>query len=84
MIDHTSKNYTIDFNNNRFILFDNTHHSEQIISVDQAAKFKEEGLTFTAISKDELEEAQYDEAIAHYLGDDETYSQTSSKAKHSL
>lgn len=69
-----NNNYTIDFSNNRFILFDNKHRSEQIISVHQAAKFDQEGFKFTDVARNELEEAQYDEAIAHYLGDDEAYS----------
>lgn len=80
MIDYLNKNCTIDFNNNRFILFDNKHRSEQVISIHQAAYFDQHGFKFTDIARNELEEAQYEEAFHHYIGDDEAHSQTDLKA----
>lgn len=81
MIDYLNENCTIDFSNNRFILFDKKHRSEQVISEHQAAYFDKNGFKFTDIARNELEEAYYEEAMEHYLGDDEAHSQTSGKAQ---
>ena len=77
-----NENHVIDFANNRFILFDNKHRSEHIISIHQAARYDSQGIKFTNIARNELEEAQYEEALHHYLGDDEAYSQTNRKTEH--
>lgn len=68
-MNNTQENCIIDFSNNRFILFDNNHKTEHIISIHQASQYDQQGFKFTAVAKNELEETQYDEAIAHYLGE---------------
>lgn len=52
-----------------------------MISEHQAAYFDKNGFKFTDIARNELEEAYYEEAMEHYLGDDEAHSQTSGKAQ---
>lgn len=71
MIDNlNTSDYAINFDNDRFILFNAKDRSEHVISIHQAAAFDHQGVKFTAIARHELEEAQYEEAIAHYLGED--------------
>lgn len=80
MIENFEKDCTIDFTNNRFILINDKYQSEQVISIHQVEYFRKQGFRLTDIAKNELEEAQYQEAINHYLGVDEAYSQTNRKA----
>ena len=61
-----NKNAMIDFNNTRFVLLDNA--DEHVISVDQARKFKHEGIKLTENAKDAIEEADEQAWYDHYTG----------------
>ena len=61
-----NNNAMIDFNNTRFVLINNK--DENIISIDQARKFKQEGIQLTDTAKDALEEADEQAWYDHYVG----------------
>ena len=82
-------NHIIDYSPERwFVLINTKHNSEFEISVEEVAKYETGWDTncvkFTKIAKDELEEIQYNEAIAHYLGEDKTHPQANAEANKSI
>tara|TARA_B110001450_G_scaffold236470_1_gene241944 strand:- start:149 stop:397 length:249 start_codon:yes stop_codon:yes gene_type:complete len=66
MMDNLNSNSMIDFNNTRFVLINNK--DEHIISIDQAGRFKQEGIRLTDTAKDALEEADEQAWYDHYVG----------------
>lgn len=61
-----NKEAMIDFNNTRFVLLNNG--DENIISLDQAYRFKQEGIKLTENAKDAIEEADEQAWYDHYVG----------------
>jgi len=52
---------TIDFTNDRFILFNDKYQSEKVISIEQASYFNKQGFRFTDIARSELEDVLAEE-----------------------
>jgi dihydrodipicolinate synthase/N-acetylneuraminate lyase len=62
----------ISFANTRFILYDNRHKTEHVISLEQVRKLvKEQNITLTRTAQDELEEIEAQDWYDHYVGDHE-------------
>ncbi len=81
MIENNS-NTMIDFNNTRFVLINN--NDENIISIDQARKFKEQGIQLTDTAKDALEEADEQAWYDHYVGRAEELTRQNAKTNGSV
>jgi hypothetical protein len=61
-----NKEATIDFDNTRFVLFNNG--DENIISLDQTRRFKQQGVKLTENAKNAIEEADEQAWYDHYVG----------------
>jgi ribosomal protein S16 len=68
----------IDFNNTRFVLINNK--DEHVISIDQARKFKQQGIQLTDTAEDALEEADEQAWYDHYVGRAEELTRQNAKA----
>ncbi len=60
---------TIDHNLNHFVLIDKSKTEHTIDCFEASKLYYSKGATFTDTATDALLELQYEEAIAHYLGE---------------